>query len=80
MEEEQCCICDSPTGKAGRGDDSIYVEIGPLCDKCTDIPTRRSRPPTRAYRSRASGTGTDAGRHRSRPNGGSTFDAAIVAR
>jgi len=36
MELERCCVCDQPTGKAGRADDSIYIEIGPLCDECAD--------------------------------------------
>jgi len=36
---EYCCDCGEPTGRAGRGDDSIYVEvdgqeIGPLCEEC----------------------------------------------
>ena len=38
---EYCCECDSPTGRAGRGEDSIYAEfmiggdeIGPLCWEC----------------------------------------------
>lgn len=38
---ERCCECDDPTGRAGRGDDSIYAEvvatgdeIGPLCSEC----------------------------------------------
>lgn len=26
MELERCCMCDDPTGKAGRSDDSIYKE------------------------------------------------------
>lgn len=26
QELEICCWCDGPTGKAGRGEDSIYVE------------------------------------------------------
>lgn len=38
--EERCANCDDPTGRAGRGDDSLYVqridgrEIGPLCPDC----------------------------------------------
>lgn len=38
---EYCCICGNPTGRAGRGEDSIYAtrlldgdEIGPLCEDC----------------------------------------------
>ena len=42
MTKERCTICDEPTGHAGRGDDSIYIdlageEIGPLCDDCSRI-------------------------------------------
>lgn len=36
---ERCCLCDDPTGRVGRADDSIYVdagkaELGPLCPEC----------------------------------------------
>lgn len=36
---EYCCECDDPTGRAGRGEDSVFVEvgeeeIGPLCEEC----------------------------------------------
>lgn len=36
---ERCCLCDEPTGRAGRGEDSIYInlpyaEVGPLCETC----------------------------------------------
>jgi len=39
MELEMCCICDKPTEKCGRSEDSFYVEIGndetgPLCEEC----------------------------------------------
>ena len=36
MTEELCCRCDEPTGRAGRGEDSLYVteEWGPLCEDC----------------------------------------------
>lgn len=36
MEEERCCICDEPTGRAGKQDDSLYLENGqgPYCEKC----------------------------------------------
>jgi len=27
-EEERCCKCDEPTGRAGEGDDSMYREDG----------------------------------------------------
>ena len=33
---ERCCICDSPTEKAGIGEDSLYGEEGdgPYCEEC----------------------------------------------
>ena len=36
---EYCWECGEPTGKAGRGDGSIYInypdkEVGPLCNEC----------------------------------------------
>lgn len=47
LPEEMCCICGWTTGKAGKGEDSIYLtllidyeamktgdEIGPLCSGC----------------------------------------------
>ena len=40
---EYCSNCDDPTGRAGRGDDSLYVtfpdgiEHGPLCEECFEI-------------------------------------------
>ena len=35
---ERCCHCDEPTGRAGRGDDSLYdrLERGPYCGDCWD--------------------------------------------
>jgi len=40
---EYCCECDNSTGRAGRGEDSIYAEymiggdeVGPLCFECYD--------------------------------------------
>ena len=41
MDLEMCCVCDAPTGNAGRGEDSMFVykdgkEIGPLCFFCFD--------------------------------------------
>lgn len=39
---EHCCLCDEATGRAGRGDGSIFIdvadraEIGPLCIECLD--------------------------------------------
>ena len=36
MELEYCCECDEPTGKAGKGEDSLYTEDGegPFCSEC----------------------------------------------
>jgi hypothetical protein len=36
MEEERCCMCDDATGRAGKGDDSIYCNCGagPFCLDC----------------------------------------------
>lgn len=33
---ERCCWCDAPTGKAGKGEDSLYLEdgTGPYCEDC----------------------------------------------
>lgn len=34
---EWCVTCDNPTGKAGRGEDSLYCETcdeGPFCSEC----------------------------------------------
>jgi hypothetical protein len=42
MKEEHCCNCDDPTGRAGRADDSLYIndiegnESGPYCPDCFD--------------------------------------------
>ncbi len=39
---EYCTLCDEPTGRAGRGEDSLYIDFGdgscfgPLCEKCFD--------------------------------------------
>lgn len=39
---EHCSLCDSETGRAGRADDSLYLEtpsgaeVGPLCEECHD--------------------------------------------
>lgn len=38
-QEERCCECDDPTGKAGKGDGSLYCELcerGPFCESCWD--------------------------------------------
>ena len=38
---ERCCVCDDATGRAGKGEDSIYFhdvdseELGPLCERCS---------------------------------------------
>ena len=45
MQSEYCKLCDWATGRAGDGDDSIYMElphapsesVGPLCEKCYDL-------------------------------------------
>lgn len=36
MQEEMCCKCDEPTGRAGKQDDSLYLEdgSGPYCEAC----------------------------------------------
>ena len=40
---EYCTVCSSRTGRAGRGEDSIYcdeceeargLEVGPFCEEC----------------------------------------------
>ena len=38
---ELCCDCGRPTGKAGRGEDSLYLadqlhldDAGPFCEEC----------------------------------------------
>lgn len=37
-EYELCIICGSMTGRAGKGDDSIYVDgVGPYCSSCEDL-------------------------------------------
>ena len=34
---ELCIECGSPTGRAGKDDDSIYIgDHGPLCETCRD--------------------------------------------
>ena len=38
-ELERCCICDEPTGGAGKDEDSLYCEkcdAGPFCEGCYD--------------------------------------------
>ncbi len=35
MTLETCCECDAPTGRAGKGEDSLYVDDnGPYCEGC----------------------------------------------
>lgn len=36
MGVETCCKCDEPTGRAGKGDDSLYRDdrSGPYCEGC----------------------------------------------
>ena len=38
MDLEHCVVCDEPTGKAGKGDDSLYLAdgTGPYCQTCFD--------------------------------------------
>jgi len=37
MKKEHCIICDDETGRAGRTDDSIYLNgYGPLCEECRE--------------------------------------------
>ena len=33
---ECCCKCDDPTGKAGKGGDSLFLDNGegPFCEDC----------------------------------------------
>jgi hypothetical protein len=32
---EYCCVCNQPTGRAGRADDSLYIgDDGPYCYEC----------------------------------------------
>ncbi len=41
MELERCVLCDEPTGNAGKGEDSFYLDNGdgPYCEDCFDILT-----------------------------------------
>ena len=35
MTLELCCECGQPTGRAGRGEDSLYAsDFGPYCEDC----------------------------------------------
>lgn len=42
---EMCCRCDSPTGNAGKGDDSLYDEsgAGPYCHSCYELVAELAR-------------------------------------
>jgi len=35
---EHCFICDAKTGRAGKGEDSIYDadDLGPYCEDCRE--------------------------------------------
>jgi len=36
---ERCCYCNDATGRAGKGEDSLYCEhcdAGPFCGECFD--------------------------------------------
>lgn len=39
---ERCCRCETPTGRAGVHDDSMYTMFGegPLCEDCYDLPMK----------------------------------------
>lgn len=51
MTTELCFLCDEPTGRAGRADDSIFCELcndcclvhGPFCEDCWDNHKRAHR-------------------------------------
>lgn len=37
VKREHCRECDAETGKAGRADDSLYINaVGPFCEDCYD--------------------------------------------
>jgi len=42
---EMCCKCDEPTGRAGRGDDSIGADdgSGPYCENCQSRMTKERK-------------------------------------
>ena len=41
---EYCCECGEPTGKAGRGEDSMFIEDdGPYCEECYELTLEQSR-------------------------------------
>ena len=41
---EYCCVCDNPTGRAGKAEDSLFDinDEGPYCWNCweSDVPDR----------------------------------------
>ena len=41
-EQELCTVCDSPTGRAGKHEDSFYAgDFGPYCEACwQDVPEK----------------------------------------
>ena len=43
MQEEMCCKCDEPTCRAGKQDDSLYMEdgSGPYCVSCYEAAQER---------------------------------------
>lgn len=47
--QETCTRCGEPTGKAGKGEDSLYRgDVGPFCDECfeKEPPVKESNVPT----------------------------------
>ena len=41
---EMCCECGKRTGRAGKGEDSLYDEDeGPFCEDCYEERTDRER-------------------------------------
>ena len=48
-ELELCCVCGEATGRAGRFDDSLYInDDGPFCEDCykDTITKERANEPT----------------------------------
>lgn len=65
---EYCCQCNQVTGRAGRGEDSLYAadgtpaELGPLCPTCYETLTHESELETlKAQLMDATGTLKDIG-------------------
>lgn len=44
METIELCIhCEEPTGRAGKADDSLYIDDdGPFCESCFDNINKRT--------------------------------------